>query len=159
MHDLNHRATLVFIPKSPIHCAHKATKSIAWHMPELHGNLNYFSNYWFKSITIYGKFKKFDIGDYILVSLCQGRFPQGMLNNLQARDTEYLEILSKVGVNRFVIDLPDDWKIDYTFSIKDLVYYKGSLTYSSKAFFETAMVPYHVITKSTPKIFLEPSTR
>ena len=71
MHDLNHRATLVFIPKSPIHYAHKSTKSIAWHMSELHENLNYFSNSWFKSITIYGKFKKFDIGDYILVTLCQ----------------------------------------------------------------------------------------
>ena len=75
VHDLNHRATLVFIPKSSIHCAHKSTKFIVWHMYKTHENLNYFDNSWFKSITIHGKFKKFDIGDYILVRLCQGHFP------------------------------------------------------------------------------------
>ena len=55
--------------------------------------------------------------------------------------------------------MPSDWGISPTFHIEDLVDYKGSLAYSSKPFFEPAMVHDHIIPEFTPNPFLEPSTR
>ena len=68
-------------------------------------------------------------------------------------------ILSRVGDNGYVIDLPSDWRISFTFNNEDLVAYKCSLILSSKPFSEPAMVHDHIIPESTPNPFLEPSTR
>ena len=55
--------------------------------------------------------------------------------------------------------MPSDWGISFTFNNEDLVAYKDSLVLSSKPFSEPAMVHDHIIPKSTPNPFLEPSTR
>ena len=78
---------------------------------------------------------------------------------MQSRGTGPFEILSKVGENGYVIDLPSDWGISPTFNIRDLVEYKGSLIFFSKPFSELTMVHDHIIPESTPNPFPEPSTR
>ena len=50
-----------------------------------------------------------------------------MSQKLQARGIGPFEILSRVGDNGYVIDLPSDWGISPTFHTEDLVDYKGSL--------------------------------
>ena len=105
----------------------------------------------------YRRFKKFNVGDYVMVRMRPECFPQGTFRKLQARGTGPFEILPKVGENGYVIDLPSDWGISPTFNVEDLVEYKGSLVFSSRFFSEPAMVYDHIIPESTPNPFPEPS--
>ena len=57
------------------------------------------------------------------------RFPPGTFRKLQARGMGPFEVLSKVGENGYVIDIPSDWGIHPTFNIEDLVAYKGSVLF------------------------------
>ena len=67
------------------------------------------------------------------------------------------EVLSKVGENGYVIDIPSDWGIHSTFNIEDLVAYKGSLP--SNPPYESTIESNHTIPESTPNPYPKPSTR
>ena len=69
------------------------------------------------------------------------------------------EVLSKVGENGYVIDIPNDWGIHSTFNIEDLVAYKGSIALPSSPPNEPIIESNHTIPESTPNPYPEPSTK
>ena len=87
------------------------------------------------------------------------RFPPGTFRKLQARGMGPFEVLSKVGENGYVIDIPNDWGIHPTFNIEDLVAYKGSVALPSNPPHEPILESSHTIPESTPNPYPETSTR
>ena len=87
------------------------------------------------------------------------RFPPGTFRKLQARGMRPFEVLSKVGENGYVIDIPNDWGIHPTFNVEDLVAYKGSVALSSNPPHEPNVESNHNILESTPNLYPESSTR
>ena len=69
------------------------------------------------------------------------------------------EVLSKVGENEYVIDIPSDWGIRPIFNIEDLVAYKGSIALPSNPPYEPTIKHDHIIPEFTPNPYPEPSTR
>ena len=157
------RAPIDLIPMSPLKRASESAEAFAYRMSELHKSISdqiNISNSQYKSMAdSHRRFKKFDVGDYVMVRMRPERFPQGTFKKLQARGAGPFEIISKVGENGYVLDLPSDWEISPTFNIEDLVAYKGSLVFSSDPFSEPAMVHDHIIPESTPNPFPEHSPR
>ena len=155
------RAPIDLIPMSPLKRASESAEAFAYRMSELHQSISdqiNKSNSQYKAVAdSHRRFKKFDVGDYVMVRMRPERFPQGTFRKLQARGAGPFEIISRVGENGYVHDLPSDWGISPTFSIEDLAAYKGSLVFSSEPFSEPAMVHDHIIPESTPNPFPEPS--
>ena len=78
--------------------------------------------------------QNFKIGDYVMVRLRPERFPSGTSQKLQARSAGPFEVLSRVGSNAYVVDLPADWGISSTFNVEDLMRFKGSTYIPSDPF-------------------------
>ena len=72
---------------------------------------------------------------------------------------EPFEVLSKIGENGYVINIPNDWNIHPTFNIEDLVAYKGSIALPSNSPYKPTIESDHTIPKSTLNPYPEPSTR
>ena len=62
------------------------------------------------SADIHRRYKRFDIGDFVMIRLSPERFPPGTFRKLQARGMGPFEVLSKVGENGYIIDIPNDLK-------------------------------------------------
>ena len=71
------------------------------------------------------KFKTFDINDLAMVRIRPERFPLGTVIKLHARSAGPFKILTKLNDNAYVIDLLEDFEINPTFNIENLVEYKG----------------------------------
>ena len=69
-----------------------------------------------------------------MIKLRPERFPQGSNRKLQARSTGPFRILSKIGANAYLLELPSDWGISPTFNVEDLVQYHGSTSMPSNPF-------------------------
>ena len=73
------RAPIDLIPMSPLSRASESTEAFAYRMSELHKSISdqiNLNNSRYKSMTYsYRRFKKFDVGDYVLVRMCTERFP------------------------------------------------------------------------------------
>ena len=69
------------------------------------------------------------------------------------------KVLSKVGENGYIIDIPNDWKIDPKFNVEDLVEYKGSIALPSNPPYEPAIEHDYIIPEFTANPYPEPSTR
>ena len=69
-----------------------------------------------------------------MIKLRPERFPQGSNRKLQARSTGPFRILSKIGANAYLLEIPSDWGISPTFNVEDLVQYHGSISMPSNPF-------------------------
>ena len=69
-----------------------------------------------------------------MIKLRPERFPQGSNRKLQARSTGPFRILSKIGANAYLLEIPPDWGISPTFNVEDLVQYHGSTSMPSNPF-------------------------
>ena len=87
------------------------------------------------------RYKRFEIENFVMIRLCPERFPPGTFRKLQASGMGSFEVLSKVGENGYVIDIPNDWGIHPTFNIEDLVAYKGFIALPSSPLLR-ATTPY-----------------
>ena len=67
------------------------------------------------------RFQKFKIGDYMMVRIRPKRVPQGIPRKLQTHSTGPFRILSRVGANAYILEIPSDWGTSATFNIEDLV--------------------------------------
>ena len=73
-----------------------------------------------------------------MVKMRPERFPQGFNRKLQARSTRPFKILSKVGANAYILEIPLDWGISSTFNVEDLVQFQGSISMPSNPFERTS---------------------
>ena len=69
-----------------------------------------------------------------MIKLRPQRFPQGSNRKLQACSTGPFRILSKIGANAYLLEIPSDWGISHTFNVEDLVQYHGSTSMPSSPF-------------------------
>jgi len=103
--------------------------SFATHMHELHKVISdkiKQSNFDYKlRADVRRKYKTFNIGDLVMVRIRPEWFPPGTVKKWHARSAGQLKILTKLNDNAYVIDLPEDFRINPTFNIEDLVEYKG----------------------------------
>ena len=60
-----------------------------------------------------------------MIWICPKQFPPKLLNKLHTRSAGPFKILNKLNDNTYIIDLPKDFGITYTFNIENLVDYKG----------------------------------
>ena len=125
------RAPIDLIPMSPLRRASESAETFACRMYDLHKSINNqitMNNAKYKSTTdAHRRYKCFEIGNFVMIRLRPERFPPGTFSKLQARGMGPFEVLSKVGENGYVIDIPNDWGIHSTFNIEDLVAYKWSI--------------------------------
>jgi len=79
----------------------------------------------------------------VIVRIRSERFPPGTVKKLHARSVGPFKILMKLNDNVYVIDLPEDFEINPTFNIEDLVEYKGpNFNHSNSLVDEPAPEPF-----------------
>ena len=111
------RAPIDLIPMSPLQRASESAESFACRMSDLHkfiSNQITMSNAKYKALAnIHRRYKRFDVGNFVMIRLRPERFPLRTFRKLQACGMRPFEVLSKVGENGYVIDIPSDWGIHY----------------------------------------------
>ena len=115
-HDVVHshkpRAPIDLIPMSPLHRASESAESFACRMSELHKTISKqitINNSKYKSIVnIHRRAKYFEVGDFVMIRVRPEHFPPGTFRKLKVRGMGPFEVLSKVGENGYVIDIPND---------------------------------------------------
>ena len=68
-------------------------------------------------------------------------FPSGTVKKLQARSAGPFKVLKRMGPNAYVIDLPHDYGINFSFNIEDLVAYKSPIAILDTTFDEPLLDP------------------
>ena len=63
------------------------------------------------------------MGDKVMVQLRPERYSPGTATKLHARSAGPLWVLSRVGENAYVVDIPTSWGISSTFNVADLAAY------------------------------------
>lgn len=64
--------------------------------------------------------KIFEINDLVMVHLRKGRFPAGKYSKLQKHNFGPCQILKRINLNAYVIDLPEEFQMLATFNVVDL---------------------------------------
>ena len=97
------RAPIDLIPMSPLHRASESAESFACRMSDLHKSISHqitLSNEKYKALAdTHRRYKRFDVGDFVMIRLRPERFPPGTFRKLQARGMGPFEVLSKVSEN------------------------------------------------------------
>ena len=63
------------------------------------------------------------MGDQVMVRLRPERYSPGTATKLHARSAGPFRVLSRVGENAYVVDIPPSWGISSTFNVADLAAY------------------------------------
>ena len=74
---------------------------------------------------LHQKFKRFKLGDYVMVRIHSERFLSGTIKELHARGAGPFEVMKKINDNAYVLNLPEGFDISSIFNVEDLVVYKG----------------------------------
>ena len=69
-----------------------------------------------------------------MIKMRPERFPQGSNRKLQARSAGPFKVLSKIGANAYILEIPSNWGISPTFNVEDLVQFQGSTSMPSDPF-------------------------
>ena len=97
---------------SPLQRASESAELFACRMSDLHKSISNqitIINAKYKSLAdVHRRYKCFKIGDFVMIRLRPERFPSGRFRKLQARGMGPFEVLSKVGENGYIIDIPND---------------------------------------------------
>jgi len=128
--DFRPRQSIDLIPMVDHYRVSESASFFATHKHELYKVINdkiRQKNFDYKlRANVRRKFKTFDIGDLVMVRIRPERFPPGTVKKLHARSAGPFKILTKLNDNVYVIDFPEDFRINPTFNIEDLVEIQGS---------------------------------
>ena len=95
------RAPIYLIHISPLQRASKSVESFACRMFDLHKSISHqitLSNETYKALAdTHQRYKRFDVGDFVMIRLRPERFSPRTFRKLQARGMGPFEVLSKVG--------------------------------------------------------------
>ena len=69
-----------------------------------------------------------------MVKMIPKIFPQVSNRKLQARSTGPFKILSKIGANAYILEIPSDWGISSTFNVENLVQFLIFNLYAFQSF-------------------------
>ena len=117
------------IPTPALHRMSESAESFVSRMHELHKHITdqiNSNNLKYKTLAdTHKRFQDFKVGDYVMIKLRPERFPQGSNRKLQARSTGSFKILSKIGANTYILEIPSDWETSSSFNVEDLVQFQG----------------------------------
>ena len=118
---------------------------VARHIHDLHNEICkkiQASNYQYKiHADTHRRHAKFQVGDYVGIRIRLEWFPSGTVKKLQARSAEPFKVLKQIGLNAYVIDLPHDYGINFSFNIEDLVAYKSPIVIPDNLFDKPLLDP------------------
>ena len=96
----------------------------AQHVSELHhyihDRISQHNASYKQAFDLHHRQQSFDVGDQVMVRLRPERYSPGTATNLHARSTGPFWVLTRVGENAYVIDLPPLWGINSTSNVADL---------------------------------------
>ena len=67
----------------------------------------------------------FQVGDQVMVRLRPERYAPGTTTKLHARSAGPFRVLSRIGENAYVVDIPHSWGISSTFNVADLALHQA----------------------------------
>ena len=132
MHEFKPRTPIDLVPTTALHRVSESAESFAKRMHELHHHISdqiNSNNLKYKNLAdAHKRFQEFKIGDYVIVKIRPERFFQGSNRKLQARSAGPSKILSKVGVNAYILEILSEWSISATFNIENLVQFQDLIS-------------------------------
>jgi len=129
VYDFRPRQPIDLVPMVDHYRVSESVSSFITHMHELHKIINdkiKQNNFNYKlKADVRRKLKTFDIGDLVMVRIRSEWFPPGTVKKLQTSNAGPFKILMKLNDNAYVNDLLENFRINPTFNIEDLLEYKG----------------------------------
>ena len=119
-----------FVPL-PLHmCVSEPAENFAKHIHDLHAEIRRkisLSNEEYKlAADVHRRSKEFNVGDYVMVRIHPKRIPKAFSNKIYARAMGPYSIISKMGSNAYLLDLPNDMDISPVLNVDDLLPYRGT---------------------------------
>ena len=144
-HGLVPRKPLNLVPVNPHTRASKDGVAFAHHVSKLHQYIHdriTQQNASYKQASdLHHRQRSFDVGDQVMVRLRPERYSPDIATKLHACSTDPFRILTRVGENTYVFDIPPSWEISSTFNVVDLAAYLPPATHDQPSdpgpFFES----------------------
>ena len=126
-HGLVPRKPLDLVPVDPHIRASEDGVAFAQHVSELHkyihDRITRQNAAYKQSADSHHRHQSFEVGDQGMVQLRPERYSPSTATKLHVRSTGPFRVLSRVGENAYVVDIPPSWGISSTFNVADLVAY------------------------------------
>ena len=107
--------------------ASKDCVAFAQHVSELHkyihDRITQQNAAYKQAVDLHHHHRSFEVGDQVMVRLRPKRYSTGTATKLHARSTGPFRVLSRVGENAYIVDIPPSWGISSTFNMVDLAAY------------------------------------
>jgi Integrase zinc binding domain/Integrase core domain len=123
-HGLVPRKPLDLVPVDPHVRASEDGVAFARHVSELHkyihDRITQQNALYKQAADLHRRHRSFNVGDQVMVRLRPERYSPGTATKLHARSAGPFRVLSCVGENAYVVDIPPSWGISSTFNVADL---------------------------------------
>uniref|UniRef100_A0A2N9E2R4 Integrase catalytic domain-containing protein n=1 Tax=Fagus sylvatica TaxID=28930 RepID=A0A2N9E2R4_FAGSY len=140
VHDYPPRKPLDLLPMSPHVRVSESAEAFVQHLHDLHHEIRnkiQASNFQYKiHVDTRRRHMEFQVGDYVMIRVQPKQFPSGFVKKLHTRSAGPFKILKRVGPNAYLLDLPPDYGISFTFKIEDLISFKGTAVIPNTPFDE-----------------------
>ena len=123
-HGLVPRKPLNLVPVDPHIRASEDRVTFAQHVSELHhyihDRITHQNASYKQAADLHRHQRSFNVGDQVMVRLRLERYSLGTTTKLDARSTGPFWVLTRVGENTYVVDIPPSWGISSTFNVTNL---------------------------------------
>ena len=123
-HGLAPRKPLDLVPLDPHVRVSEDGVAFAQHVSQLHQDIHdriQSQNALYKQAADrHRRPRIFQVGDQVMVRLRPERYAPGTATKLHARSAGPFRVLSRIGENAYVVDIPHSWGISSTFNVADL---------------------------------------
>ena len=126
-HGLVPRKPLDLVPVDPHIRASEDGVAFAKHVSELHkynhDRITQQNAAYKQAADSHHRHRSFEVGDQVMVRLRPERYSPCTATKLHAHSVGPFRVLSHVGENAYVVDIPPSWRISSTFNVADLAAY------------------------------------